>query len=583
MKNLRRLGGLAAVMLAAATALAVNDGGADEFLKLADKLMNEAQRQHNVNSRMESAVGSLNALVLDLKSNNLVQEGKADELQKIGQVLGVLSVQHVPNAAKFLEAAKARMEELKTSLNSPELSSAKKEIGTILAELQKLLTSAGNFQAAEDLLTELRVIIQKQEQLKGDTTELGKQLIADSSADGKKEDIASRQSDLSKDVDRFRTHLKEAKDSAGDPTEKARLLTAFAAMERMPLEAAMMGAAKNVNEKKAIAALKQQGQALTDLKELEKLLMSDKLLNELKDLKEIKQDLENLLKKQQEVRKETEKSEMKPEQKKDLQAKQHEVEKKAEQMQQEHKDAIPPEAQPPLGQAREEMRKAEQKIDEQQKKDAVENQKKAEQKLQEALSAVEKQIQDKQQQMENQENPAEKTPEEKQLEQLEDLTRKQEQLEHQTQQTQKPELAKLEKPQQEIAHQIEKMPKTDPLEKANHEAQQAAKDLRDQKKDEAVQHEQNVLNNLREAVKQQQQKIAKMRMKVDPQKVEDPEKELERQFTRKEPDKIGRGEDDANWKAMDPREREKLYQKYERELPAEYKELLEDYYEALSK
>ena len=34
---------------------------------------------------------------------------------------------------------------------------------------------------------------------------------------------------------------------------------------------------------------------------------------------------------------------------------------------------------------------------------------------------------------------------------------------------------------------------------------------------------------------------------------------------------------------MTGRERESLYQKYERELPMEYKELLENYYEALSK
>ena len=583
MNNVSRLAGLTILMLAAATALAADTGG-DDFLKLADKLMNEAQRQHNVNSRMDAAVGGLNGLILDLKSNGLMQEGKADELQKIAQVLAMLSVEHVPNAAKFLEAAKARLAELKTTLNSKELSSAKKEIQTILAELQKLLTSANNFQAAEDLLTELRIIIQKQEQLKGDTTELGKQLVADPSADGKKDDISSHQNDLSKDTDRFRTHLKEAKDGAEDPTEKARLLTAFAAMEKMPIEATMVGAAKNVNEKKAIGALKQQDVVLADLHEIEKLLMSDKMLNELKELKELKQQLEDILKQQQEVRKETEKSELKEEQKKDLQAKQHDVEKKTEELEKKEKEVTPPEAQPPLEEARKEMEKAEKNIDEQKKKDAVEDQKNAEKKLQEAIDAVEKKIKEDEQQLDEQNDPEEKTPEEKELQQLEDLTKQQEQLEHDTQRAEKQNLPKLEKTEQEIAEKLPDTDKNKPLEEAKEEAKEAAKDLKNQKKEEALQHEQNALNKMREAVQQKKQELAKKKMKVEPKKPEeDPEKNTDREFTRKTPTKTGGPEDAENWKPMDQREREKLYQKYERELPAEYKELLEDYYEALSK
>ena len=40
---------------------------------------------------------------------------------------------------------------------------------------------------------------------------------------------------------------------------------------------------------------------------------------------------------------------------------------------------------------------------------------------------------------------------------------------------------------------------------------------------------------------------------------------------------------DAKWSAMGKREREMLYQSYARELPIEYRDLLEDYYEALAK
>jgi len=43
----------------------------------------------------------------------------------------------------------------------------------------------------------------------------------------------------------------------------------------------------------------------------------------------------------------------------------------------------------------------------------------------------------------------------------------------------------------------------------------------------------------------------------------------------------GRG--DASWNPLGPRERDALLQRYARELPIEYRPLLEEYYEALAK
>jgi hypothetical protein len=40
---------------------------------------------------------------------------------------------------------------------------------------------------------------------------------------------------------------------------------------------------------------------------------------------------------------------------------------------------------------------------------------------------------------------------------------------------------------------------------------------------------------------------------------------------------------DAKWSPLGQRERDMLYQNYARELPIEYRDLLKDYYEALSK
>ena len=99
--------GVALTCVALCAALASGqDSGKDDFLKLADKLMDEAQRQHNVNQRMDTTIATVGLLIADLKSNGLLAEGKADEMQRITNVLGKLSTEHVPSAAKYLEAAK---------------------------------------------------------------------------------------------------------------------------------------------------------------------------------------------------------------------------------------------------------------------------------------------------------------------------------------------------------------------------------------------------------------------------------------------------------------------------------------------
>ncbi|MFB3891164.1 MAG: hypothetical protein ACE15C_03980 [Phycisphaerae bacterium] len=555
------------------------DNGKDEFLKLADKLMDEAQRQHSVNQRMDNTIATVALLIADLKSNDLLQGVMADEMQRITNVLGKLSTEHVPNAAKYLEAAKARLESLKTGLSGPELSSADKEIKFILKELERLLTKADTFQSDEDLLTELRIIIQKQDVTMQDTAKWAKQLVADPTSDGKKDELAPRQSDLAKNVEHFHNRLKEARDSA-EGLDKIPLEQAFTAMARMNIEAEMTATAKDILDKKPIAAVGQQKTILEQLREIEKMLMADDLRAEINQLEKEKADLEQLLKEQQELRQKTEKSDLNPEQRKDLQNQQHDLEKKTQKVQEENKEVNPPEADKKLDAARQDMKNAEKKIEEPNKKDAVAEQKQAEKDLSDAIEAVNRKLEQDEQQREDQtDEEAKQDPDEKELQQIEDLTKEQERVMDQTQQTAPKEMGKLEGQEEKIEEKSNELK----VEQAQQEAHEAAQDMHQGKKEEAIQHEQNVIKALKEKGNKLKDKLARKRMKMhDPEK-KDPDPEGKRESTRKPAAPGMNPEGDAKWTPMTPREREALYQKYQRELPPEYKELLENYYEALSK
>jgi hypothetical protein len=52
---------------------------------------------------------------------------------------------------------------------------------------------------------------------------------------------------------------------------------------------------------------------------------------------------------------------------------------------------------------------------------------------------------------------------------------------------------------------------------------------------------------------------------------------------KRDPEGRSRSREDAQWRSLGERERDALYQSYIRDLPVEYREMLEDYYEALAK
>jgi hypothetical protein len=550
---------------------------AAEFLKISDKLLDEAQRQHMVNQRMDASVAGVKELVADLVSNDLLQEGNGQDLERIAGVLGVLGSTHVPNAAKYLKDARDRINDLK-----PHLDLASGEIKTILSELENLLTAASAFQESDALLTELRVLIEKQEQLQKDTAAWGKGMIADAlSGEAKKDDLNPRQGQLGKDTQRFGQHLKDARDAEEQGPQFVRLDKALSALTRLSIDKIMSDAALEINDKKAIAAIKLQVESLADLREIEKLLLDDTLLKDLQDLKDLKEQLENVLKRQKEEREKAEKTpdEMLVQQKDELANKEHDIKNDSQKIDQDTDKLLSPEGQKLMNEAVDKMDSAEKDLQNSQKAPAVSDEKKAEAKLGEVIKKVDERIDQDEKELADRDKLKD-DPDQQKLDEMENLANKQKQLQDETQQDADPELGKLEPKEKGLEDELDKLNDKN-LKNAKDAMEKAENDLNKKDKKDALQDEENARKALKDAADKLREQIAKKQMKAQEVKTAKTE-ENKRTFDKEKPTDAKVRADDANWSPMSDRERDSLYQKYARQLPQEYRDLLEKYYEALS-
>ena len=648
------------------------------LLQVSDRITDEAERQHQVNQRMDVAVDRFAAIVLDLQSNDLLRQANGPQLERFLQVLKILSGKNVPDAAKYLEEARKALAVLK-----PNLISAGKEITIIVAELERLLKNDPGQE--DELLRELEQIIQDEKKTHQDTKDWGRQLLENPDAAEKpRREIANTQDRLSKRTDAFMEHLKTARDGEGDLIRKDSMTKAYAVLDTNKVPKVLSRAGTSIEEKKPVAATNDQADAIRWLEEAAKLLRPDEQATDYQNMKELREKLENILKEQTELREKTEKvpAEKFEEQKKDLQVKQREIEKKTDEAKQEVPQAASPEVKQNVEKAQQEMQKAEQQMDANKQQATVENQKEAEKALQEAIKQLDKDIEKQEQAWEQQNQPAQTLAE--MAQKAHDLAEKQKELRQETSQTPQEKTPHLEKPEQNLQQQAQDLNKELPMKEfreAAQEMKEAAQDLQQAKPHEAQEHQKNAEQALEHAAErlekaqqamelaaQQQQLMQQTAQTQQLQQLAPQEMQLQQQTEKAEfkdaaeemkeaahdleqgqreeakqhekaaiedlvhaaehelgqpeqhppepgqPEPIqmphkamplvqipqpkeqgerdfGRGgaagktnpRGDDRWKILGDRERDSLYQKYARQLPPEYRELLGDYYEALSK
>ena len=655
------------------------------LLRVSDRLSDEAQRQHQVNQRMDTVIDRFLAILVDLQSNDLVKQANGPAMERLVQTLKILSTQNVPDAAKYLEEARKQLAALR-----PNLVAADKEIEIILKELERLLASGAG--ATEDLLRELEVIIQDEKRTHQNTREWGAQLLQNpEAAERPRKEIAAVQDRLSDRTTRFIERLRQARDAEKDPQLTLGMQKAHDVLDKNQVPKLMTGAARDVEEKKPVAATREQEDAIRFLEEAAKFLRPDDLASEIQKMKELRERLEAILKQQIELRETTEKvppAEF-PKQKNDLQTRERALDKEVVDAAQDVPPMASPEVKTHLGNADQHMQKAENQIASTQQQPATESQKKAEKSLEDAIKTLDQNIATAEQDWQQQNQPMPSLAD--LARQALELAEKQRVLKQEAGQTQPQNLPKLAPPQNNLQQQAQALNQQLPMPQFQQAAQamdKAEQSLQKPEQAPAMQEQQKAIDALESAAQALQQAqmamdLAAQQMSLMQQTAQSPQGDLPKlappqqglqkqtqaadfqkaaEFMQQAAQSLEKGEGDQaqegqkdaiaalvgeaakalgmepgqgnqpapvpgmtqapgmlpaqralplnrtptpldmglrdfgragaggsrksgedHWNPVGQRDRDSLYQKYARELPPEYRELLGEYFEALSK
>ncbi len=663
------------VLACSSAAWAEPAGDRAQLLEIAERLLEEAERQHSVNHRMDTTIGTLKTLIADLRSNELFREGKGPQLDRAAGTLDGLSDKHVPAAAKYLEDARKRIQ-----ARHPNVAAADTEIKIIVKRLAELWAKTGE-RAADARLSELRVIIQKELKVKARTTQWGRQLFQDpEKADEQRQPLAGDQKQVNQLLKQFAEHAREDVAKADDEVRKEMLKQVVKALDDLRPDKKLDRAARDIEARKPVAAVLQQAKAIEDLKAIEKLFQQEEDLFAQR-LRDKREKIEDMLKRQKELREKTEQTPKKdfPEKKREMQVEQRKLTNELSELNKEQRTEEPEsKTRRPLEEAEKDMTKAEKAMQEDKKDETAQKQKEAEEHLAEALEKLDEEIAEAEQDQLADESQDELADElEAMKDKIDELREKQEQLADETREAEPKKLPELKPRQQELARQSEQVKGEVPLaeqeldEAARHMAD-AAGELQKQDQAEAGKAQQNALRALEkaqqkvseaqqqlqelqqlaqqqqeiqeateaaegeeelgeqaepqgelaenaeqnphaaraarhmrratqhlqqgqqpqavqqqqqavQALQQAQQQVARTVRRVRQARTTDPNERGLHEFGKTTPGGAKPVKDMAKWSAMSDRKRNTLYQKYARELPLEYRQLLEDYYESLSK
>ena len=360
-------------------------------------------------------------------------------------------------------------------------------------------------------------------------------------------------------------------------------------------------AARFISADKEHSAVSRQMKALAALRELELMLDADKLAKRIEDLKAILAALEQLLKDQQKLRGRTQRVPLDefPEKKNTLMLKQRNLRKVAGDI-----EASMPLPSKHMKAAQGHMSSAEGDMQANQRADAVANQKRAEEAIKRAIEEVEEQyaiamqLLLEQQMMEDWEDALEQA-----MLQIQALIERQKDLLKETQQA--ADMVPLQAPQSNLGKEAGELAEdvpagADALRDASGQMGLAAKAMPEGKKPKVIEHQRKALAALQRALRaiRRAMELAEeggggefgegmeegaggepgmgegngmgiipgMGMRTD-------EKPRGPEVSRK----------DKHWDHLRPKEQDALKQNFAGELPLEYRELLRDYYESLSK
>lgn len=233
------------------------------------RLLTEEQRQMQSGQRLEMVSERARLLVEDLRSNNLFRETQGERLVEIGTVTTDVNKTNVPPATDYLRQARLQLARLR-----PNLDGAEKEITEIITKLDRLLRENQNKTEVDQMLADLKVIIRRQEQVRQDTAEWGKQVLQNvGDTEPQRREIQQNQNELTRKIEDFGQRLqKTAQKAQQDPAAGEKLQKADQVMQERKPQQTSREAAQQVEEKKPVQAAEKQDKTLEALREMAKAL-----------------------------------------------------------------------------------------------------------------------------------------------------------------------------------------------------------------------------------------------------------------------------------------------------------------------
>lgn len=242
----------------------------------ADAIGKQAAKQDHIREQMQSLTGSFQALVADMHSNEDLSDKKAQEIARLVDGITQTDANHVRKAAELLRQAYAEELARNITARKDSLGGAEDHARNAVNRLNALLRMAKALRAAEMINAELDTVILAQDALMADTTRVGKEILAGqeklSLDPGKvgqdQESLADRASGLK---ELLHVALSEETTSAGvGPLKRA-----MAFLDAEKIDARMHMASRNIEQRDMLPGLAEQKEALLALKELVKILGQD--------------------------------------------------------------------------------------------------------------------------------------------------------------------------------------------------------------------------------------------------------------------------------------------------------------------
>jgi hypothetical protein len=260
--------------------------------------------------KLDKVADEVSWLLAELESNGLLDQAGGEKVAVFKTTVADVAEDNLPAAAQHLRNAR-----LESDAYQQHLISADREIDTIIERLSKVLAGSSTLLVQEELVTELKVIIETQTDLRGRTAEWGKALlISPDIAGAGKGPLMQDQAGLIARLEAFIEKLEAARDEAQDEAAKSRFKQAALTLKPAvtgaeilkdvlvtdpPVTKVLQAAVDQIESAEVLYAVDAQDRGLAMLKAALQILSAGQ-----SDLADFVAGLEKLLIKQRELRKE---------------------------------------------------------------------------------------------------------------------------------------------------------------------------------------------------------------------------------------------------------------------------------------